>query len=412
MTYTPFNVWPAPVTGGGAGASAFATEAESVFPISSVIINGTAEAVIGMAGWGAAQSGYIWDDDEVLKYVDVTAETIVEVVPQPKIGDVAIIGGVLDAGTFSFTSYSKAVLFGAGPSLDPDGASAITGLGTETQTVDDLGFDVATDIEAAVETATTEPYDVVDPYDDNLSGFLLWLAIREQQGTAALNGQGVISARLASTIGAQGTQIDFNGAGETYTINEAEAGAWHNVYVDNPCDIVLADTPDDSVDLWPDGTKLYFWHGNAEQVNFVNGGTPAIIRTPEGQDPALVAQFGVVTAVYREPTQEWMLYGDLYAPPTPQVWGFAEANVDFDADGVLTGGYVHYIVSTAGGDVDARLPDSGATVGLPIRVQKFSGDGNDVLITDEAGTSTYYTLTAAGTVEVVWTGSTYVYLPY
>jgi hypothetical protein len=107
-----------------------------------------------------------------------------------------------------------------------------------------------------------------------------------------------------------------------------------------------------------------------------------------------------------------MLYGDLYAPPTPQRWAFGEPEADFDADGVLTDGYVHYLVTTTSGDVDARLPDAGATVGLPIRIQKFSGDSNDVLITDEAGTSTYYTLTTASTVEVVWTGSTYIFLPY
>jgi hypothetical protein len=468
VTYVPFNVWPAPAGEGGATVHSQLTgrSAANGHPISAItglqdaldaiaggagmwevdvaLVGITVEALVGIVGWETFASGRLVDSSGTVKVLDADAETITALDPAPPAGDVLIVRdfqnfaddvygqrgglifvdelGVADiadpaAWSFRFTLQPVDVtldgtLYNGTLTSLPDLSDLNAALlAVDSFDVDDLGYSVADDLTAPVSALIGETYTVDPALDDSLSEFLQWLAVRDWNLTGATAALGVQAVVLGSTIGAEGVQQDLDGAGATYTIGVAQAGSWHNVYVDNPCDIVLGDTPDDSATSWPDGTKLYFWHGNTEQANFIAGGD-AIVRSPAGTDPALAAEYGVVTAVWRLPTQEWMLYGDLYAPPTPQRWAFGEPEADFDADGVLTDGYVHYLVTTTSGDVDARLPDAGATVGLPIRIQKFSGDSNDVLITDEAGTSTYYTLTTASTVEVVWTGSTYIFLPY
>lgn len=124
MTYTPIPVWPRPTGGGGSsGPSNLATEADTVFPINLHLTGATAAEVIPLfGGWAGASSGYIWEDDRsTLVYVDKDAETIVDVVPQPKALDIAFIESALVVDPFSLGDVKAFIKFGAGPTLDAEG---------------------------------------------------------------------------------------------------------------------------------------------------------------------------------------------------------------------------------------------------------------------------------------------------
>lgn len=177
--------------------------------------------------------------------------------------------------------------------------------------IDDLGFDVATDIEAAVFDVTGDPYDVLAPLDDDLSGYLLWLALRDQNLTATATALGEQAEVIASTIGAQGQMDNLTGTppDDEFTLAVGVAGKWLNVFPPEPSSIVLGATPSGSTTNWPNGTVIRFWHGNSVAVDFTSDGV-STIRSLGGLT-SMGGMYAVVTAVWRVESQEWLLYGDL-----------------------------------------------------------------------------------------------------
>jgi hypothetical protein len=73
--------------------------------VDTLIDGATVETLIALAGWGAVQSGFYFDDDQVLKAVDATAQTVTVVSPGPAARDIAVVVRILDVpGGFTVTT--------------------------------------------------------------------------------------------------------------------------------------------------------------------------------------------------------------------------------------------------------------------------------------------------------------------